>query len=157
MLGVAAHRRTKAEGGMGIENILLMALAIIGIYEGARLVGVPLLIDDPVGPGWYLLFMSVLLFICASALLVRRARRKPVSQSGGPSFLKGPAGQSFLLLLFYGLAALTAGYLIASAVFFVLGQRVFGERSWVRSAVLSLVITGSFYLVFSFLAGVPLP
>jgi hypothetical protein len=142
---------------MGLENILLMALAVVGIYEGARLAGVPLLIDDPVGPGWYLLFMSVLLFICASALLVRRTRGKPVSQTGGLSFLRGPAGQSFLLLLFYGLAALTAGYLIASALFFVLGPRVFGERSWARAAVLGLAMTGSFYRVFSRLAGVPLP
>jgi hypothetical protein len=142
---------------MGIENILLMVLAVVGIYEGVRLIGVPLLIDDPVGPGWYLLFMSILLFICAGALLVRRARRKTVSETGGLSFLKGPAGQSFLLLLFYGLAALTAGYLIASALFFLLGQRVFGERSWARAAVLGLAMTGGFYLVFSRLAGVPLP
>jgi hypothetical protein len=142
---------------MGIENILLMVLAVVGICEGIRLIGVPLLIDDPVGPGWYLLFMSILLFICAAALLMKRARRKTVSQSGGLSFLKGPAGQSFLLLLFYGLAALTTGYLIASALFFLLGQRVFGERSWARAAVLGLAMTGSFYLVFSRLAGVPLP
>ena len=142
---------------MGLENILLMALAIVGIYEGTRLVGVPLLIDDPVGPGWYLLFMSGLLFICACALLVRRARRKTVSPSGGLSFLKGPAGRSFLLLLFYGFAALTTGYFIASVLFFMLGQRVFGERSWVRAAMLGLAMTGSFYLVFSYLGGVPLP
>jgi Tripartite tricarboxylate transporter TctB family len=142
---------------MGVENILLMVLAVVGIYEGVRLIGVPLLIDDPVGPGWYLLFMSILLFICACTLLMRRARSKTVSQTGGLSFLKGPAGQSFLLLLFYGLAALSAGYLIASALFFLLGQRVFGERSWARAAVLGLAMTGSFYLVFSRLAGVPLP
>ena len=142
---------------MGIGNILLMALAIIGIYEGARLAGGTLLIEDPVGPGWYLLFMSALFFLCGSALLVRQIRSETVSHGGGLSVLKGPAGQSLILLISYGLVVLVAGYLVGSILFFVSAQRVFGERSWVRSAVLGLVMTGSFYLVFSHLAGVPLP
>ena len=141
---------------MLIENILLLALAIVGIYEGARLAKVALLFDDPVGPGWYLFFLSALLLLCAVALVVRQVRRKTASL-GGLSVLKGPAGQSLLLLLFYALAASYAGYLISSVIFFVLAQRIFGERSWPRSAVLGLVITGSFYLVFSCFAGVPFP
>jgi hypothetical protein len=142
---------------MAIENILLLALAIVGIYDGTRLAKVVLLFDDPVGPGWYLFFMSVLLFICALALVVRQVRRKTVSAKGGLSVLKGPAGQSFLLLLLYGLGILISGYLIASFIFFILAQRIFGERSLPRSAAIGLVITGSFYLVFSYLAGVPFP
>jgi hypothetical protein len=141
---------------MLIENILLLALAIVGLYEGARLAQATLLFDDSVGPGWYLFFLSGLLLLCAVALVVRQVRRKTASQRG-LSVLKGPAGQSLLLLLFYALAASYAGYLIASVIFFVLAQRIFGERSWPRSAVLGLVITGSFYLVFSYLAGVPFP
>ena len=128
----------------------------MGLYEGARLAKATLLFDDPVGPGWYLFFLSGLLLLCAVALVVRQVRRKMGSQ-GGLSVLKGPAGQSLLLLLFYALTASYAGYLIASAIFFVLAQRIFGERSWPRSAVLGLVITGSFYLVFSYFAGVPFP
>jgi hypothetical protein len=151
------ERKEKLEDKeMPLENILLLALAIIGIYEGGRLAKVTLLFDDPVGPGWYLFFLSALLFICAIALIVRQMRRKTGSQ-GGFSVLKGPAGQSLLLLLFYALAASFAGYLLGSVVFFVLAQRIFGERSWPRSAAFGLAITGSFYLIFSYLAGVPFP
>lgn len=142
---------------MSLSNILLLVLAIVGIYEGGRLAKVTLLFDDPVGPGWYLFFMSGLLFICALALLVRQVRGKGVFQSGGLSVLKGPAGQSLLLLLFYGVAVLIFGYLIASFFFFVLAQRAFGERSWARCAGFGVAITGGFYLVFSYLAGVPFP
>jgi len=141
---------------MWFESILLMACAIVGIYQGAQLAQETLLIDDPVGPGWYLCFMSALLFTCGLALLVRQIRRR-ASSTGGFSVLMGPAGHSLLLLLLYALAASFAGYLLASVFFFVLAQRIFGERSWPRAAALGLVITGSFYFVFSYFAGVPFP
>jgi len=101
--------------------------------------------------------MSGLLLVCAIAFLVRQVGRKAVCQSAGLSVLKGPAGQSLLLLGFYGIAVLILGYPMASAIFFVLAQRAFGERSWARSAGFGLVITGSLYFVFSYLAGVPFP
>ncbi len=142
---------------MAFENILLMALAVIGIYEGARLAKVALLFDDPVGPGWYLFFLSILLLICAMALILRERRRRSTSPGGGLSVLKGPAGLSLLLLLFYVLAATISGYAIASLIFFVLAQRIFGEKSWTRSGVLGLAMTGTFYFIFSYLAGVPFP
>ena len=141
---------------MWFESILLMACAIVGIYQGAQLARETLLIEDPVGPGWYLCFMSALLFVCGLALLVRQIRRR-ASSTVGFSVLMGPAGRSLLLFLLYALAASYAGYLLASVFFFVLAQRIFGERSWPRAAALGLVITGSFYFVFSYFAGVPFP
>ncbi len=142
---------------MWFESILLMACAVVGIYEGAKLAQETLLIDDPVGPGWYLCFMAGLLFLCGLALMARQIRRKTGASGGGFSLLQGPAGQSLALLLFYALAASFVGYPLASVFFFILAQRIFGERSWPRAAALGLVITGSFYFVFSYFAGVPFP
>jgi hypothetical protein len=142
---------------MLLESLLLMALAALGIYEGARLAKVVLLFEDPVGPGWYLFIVSSLLFVCAIIYLARKFRGRAGAGMKSFSLHSGPAGQSLLLLLLYGVATLLVGYVIASAFFFILVQRIFGERSWARSAAIGLAITGAFYFGFSYLAGVPLP
>jgi len=139
-------------------EIILLVMAAVGVFEGLRLSKSVLLFADPVGPGWYLFFMSCLLFICALALLVRAfKRRKAGQQQGNFSLLKGFAGRVVFLLLLYALAIAYFGYGIASAIFFVWVQRFFGERSWARCAIFGVAITGCFYLVFSTLAKVPLP
>jgi hypothetical protein len=79
-----------------LEDILPMALAIFGIYEGTRLAQVALLFDDALGPGWYF-FLSGVLFVWVIALLVRQIK------------------------VFYGLAVFFSGYLIASLIFFLIG------------------------------------
>jgi hypothetical protein len=142
---------------MALEIILLI-LAAAGIYEGIRLSKSVLLFVDPVGPGWYLFFMSCLLFACATALLVkqiigRRAGRREVDLA----LHKGPAGRALILLLLYGVAIIYFGYVAASAIFFILVQRIFGERSWIRCTTIGVFITGCFYFVFSYLASMPLP
>lgn len=139
-------------------EIILMVMAILGIYEGARLSETVLLFADPVGPGWYLFLMSCLLFVCAIALLVGKfIRRKAGQREVSLSLHKGPAGRALILLLLYGVAATFVGYVLASAIFFILVQRIFGERSWLRCAAIGVSITACFYFVFSYLAGMPLP
>jgi hypothetical protein len=141
-----------------ILEIILLVIAAAGITEGARLSKSTLLFVDPVGPGWYLFFMSCLLFICATALLVRQfIRRKAGQREVNLALHKGPAGRALILLLLYGVAATYLGYLLASAMFFIVVQRIFGERSWPRCAVIGVSITACFYFVFSYLAGMPLP
>lgn len=142
---------------MALE-IILLVLAAAGIYEGVRLSKSVLLFVDPVGPGWYLFFMACLLFVCAIALLVRQfIRRKAGQRTDGLALHKGPAGRALVLLLLYGLAVMFLGYVIASAMFFIVVQRIFGERSWIRCTLVGVSITGCFYFVFSYLAGMPLP
>jgi hypothetical protein len=139
-------------------GIILLVLAAAGMYEGVRLSKSVLLFVDPVGPGWYLFFMSCLLLVCAIALLVKQfIGRKAGQREVGLALHKGPAGQALILLFLYGIAIIYTGYVVASAIFFILVQRIFGERSWIRCTVIGLSITGCFYFVFSYLAGMPLP
>ncbi len=139
-------------------EIILLVMSILGIVEGAKLSKTTLLFADSVGPGWYLFFMSCLLFICAIALLVRKFRkRKAAHPEVSIALHRGAAGQALMLLILYGVAAMFLGYVIASLIFFILVQRIFGERSWVRCAVIGASITASFYFVFSYLAEMPLP
>ena len=139
-------------------EIILLVLAAAGIYEGVRLSKSVLLFVDPVGPGWYLFFMSCLLFVCAIALLVKQfIRRKTGRREAGLALHRGPAGRALILLLLYGVAMIYSGYVVASAIFFILVQRIFGERSWIRCTTIGVFITGCFYFVFSYLASMPLP
>ncbi len=139
-------------------EIFLLVMSILGIYEGARLSGTTLLFADAVGPGWYLFFISCLLFICAVALLVRKfTGRKAGHREAALSLHKGAAGRALILLILYGVAVMFLGYFVASAMFFILVQRIFGERSWLRCAGIGVSITVCFYFVFSYLAELPLP
>ena len=139
-------------------EIILLVMATLGIYEGARLRGAVLLFADSVGPGWYLILMSCLLFVCAIALLVRKfIRRKAGQREVRLSLHKGAAGRALILLILYGVAIMFLGYVLASAIFFILIQRIFGERSWVRCAVIGVAVTGCFYFVFLYLGGLPMP
>jgi hypothetical protein len=141
-----------------ILEIIFLIVGTLGIYEGVRLTHTNLLYADSVGPGWYLLLMSGLLFVCALALLVRRFIRHKAGQGEASiSLHKGAAGRAFLLLLLYGVSIIYMGYVVGSVIFFTLIQRIFGERSWVRCAVIGVSITACFYFVFSYLASVPLP
>jgi len=141
-----------------ILEIILLVMAVVGIFEGIRLSKSVLLFADPVGPGWYLFFMSCLLLICAMALFVRAfLRRKAGRHEANLSLHKGFAGRAMFLLFLYGIAIIYLGYAIASAIFFVWVQRLFGERSWVKCTMIGAAITGCFYLVFSYLANLPLP
>lgn len=141
-----------------ILEIILLIMAVVGIFEGIRLSKSVLLFADPVGPGWYLFFMSSLLFVCALALFVRAfLRRKAGQHETSLSLHKGFAGRAMFLLFLYGIAIIYLGYAVASAIFFVWVQRLFGERSWVKCTMIGAAITGCFYLVFSYLAHLPLP
>lgn len=141
-----------------ILETLFLIVGALGVYEGVRLTHTNLLYADSVGPGWYLLFMAALLFICAMALLVRRFTRRNATQGEASVLLhRGAAGRAFLLLFLYGASIIHLGYLVSSVIFFTLIQRIFGERSWVRCAVIGVSIAACFYFVFSYLASVPLP
>ena len=141
-----------------ILEIILLVMALVGIFEGIRLSKSVLLFADPVGPGWYLFSMSCLLFICAMALFVRALiKRKAGQHEVDLSLHKGFAGRAIFLLSLYGVAIIYLGYVIASGIFFIWVQRLFGERSWVKCTMIGGAITGCFYLVFSYLANLPLP
>ena len=141
-----------------ILEVIFLIIGAVGIYEGVRLTHTTLLYADAFGPGWYLFLMACLLFGCAMALSVRRfIRRKRAQLEGSISMHKNAVGRAFLLLLLYGVSIMYVGYAVGSVVFFTVAQRIFGERSWARSTAIGVVITACFYIVFVYLAAVPLP
>jgi hypothetical protein len=140
-----------------LEVLVLMAIASGGIMEGAKLLKVPLSVYDPLGPGGYILLISILLLMCTIIQLAINVKRRTLTTGMSFSLHCGPAGLAVGLLFLYAITSSFVGYFVGSALFFVLVQQVFGERSWPRSSMLGLAFTIAFYLVFSYIAGVPLP
>ena len=140
--------------GAMIEGVLLAGLGLLGIREGLRLGRMPLEGSDVVGPGWYVFFISVILLVGAVAFLAVNVRRHEIVQPQAASLRFGPAGKAMAVLGVYTVATPLAGYAIGSALFFVLAFRVFGMRTWARSAAAGLVTTAIFDLFFSYIAGI---
>lgn len=139
-----------------VLELALLGISVIGLIEGIRLTGTPLIVPEPLGPGWYLIIVSSLLMI-ASGVQILRAYSGPGSLLAGLSLRFRPSFAATVLLVMYITAIHLAGYLVASALFFIAIQLTFGERSLPRAALVGLGITGVFYLVFDQLAGMPLP
>ncbi len=143
------------------EGLLILFVAFLGIYDGARLSKVTLLNPDPVGPGWYLMIVSGLLFLCG--IIYSFLERKRKRSAAGPekkasfSFSLGPAGWTTIVLVIYALLTPIAGYALATAFFFMLTLYFSGMRSWPKSIILGLLFTVIFKYLFSDLAGISLP
>ena len=143
------------------EGLLILFVASLAIYDGARLTKVTLLNPDPVGPGWYLIIVSGLLFLCGIIYWFLEWKRKksaagPERKASLPLSL-GPAGWTVIVLVLYTVFTPIAGYALATAFFFVLTLYFSGMRSWPKSIILGLLFTVIFKYLFSDLAGISLP
>ncbi len=140
-----------------IESMLLMGLAALGLFEGIRLTTVALVSPEPLGPGWYLVVVSGLLFIAGALHLAGRRRSVPGQAGGSLPFRFGPAARALGLLVLYAAAMPVVGYLVSTAAFFALAVRIFGVHSWVRSVALAVVLAALFQYGFANLGGMVLP
>ncbi len=145
-----------------IEVMSLLFLASLGIYDGIRMTKVPLPNPDPVGPGWYLIIVSGLLFLCVILyLFIERSRQRLLVMAEKKvrafSFSINTLGWMLIVLVGYTFATPRIGYAPATAFFFILILHILGMRSWPKSILWGLVFTVVFKLIFSDLAGVSLP
>jgi hypothetical protein len=136
---------------------VLTVLALLGLYEGFRLIRVSLAVKDPLGPGWYLLFISLALWVCGLAYLVAGLKKRSETVRGRFSIRLGPVLQCSILLVLYCLLMVTLGYLVSTLLFFLTAIPIFGMKSWKRDVAMSLAFTAAFYFIFSYLAGLTLP
>ncbi len=141
-----------------IATLVVVSLAILGLYEGLRLLYIPLPFPDPVGPGGYLLFISVLLLICGIGYFCAYRKRSATADGKRFSFRTiGESGRLLIVLALYSIAVPIIGYIVATGFFFMIGMRICGEKSWLRSIIISLLLTGGFELLFERFGGIQLP
>jgi hypothetical protein len=134
-----------------IEGMILILISLVGIGEGFRLIYQKDLqaIPDVIGPGYYVLFISLALMVTGLLHLMfsRRkepdAKRTPVRKEMRMKMFGMVAVLVLFIILIYGV-----GYLTASAIFFLLQFRIVGIKSWATNVVLTSIITGLYYVVF---------
>ena len=138
------------------EGLILIAIGIIGLVEGFRLNRVSAAAEEAYGPGWYLVVLSLIITVCSFAFLASTFK-KPSRKSEAKFSLTGPDSISILFMVVYTLLIPFIGYFISTALFLLMSIRLFGERSWVRSSLIAGMSGAAFYLVFIFLAEIPMP
>jgi hypothetical protein len=139
-----------------IEGITVLATGFIAVAEGLRLVKKidPDAVTDVLGPGYYILFLGLILIIIGVIYLSVNYKnifyKKKESLYRRIKEKKGISTVFYmtLVLVFYLTSIHIAGYLVPTLIFFLLEFRLAGVKSWKRNIILTLVITVVFYLIF---------
>lgn len=142
--------------GSLLESLFLIGLAILGLREGVRLLKVPLLFVDIIGPGWYIFFVSVLLLMSALVYSWGYFKRPGISKDKHFLLHLGPPGRITAIFGLYIIIVPFIGYAIGSMIFFILVFHASGMRSWVWSILIGIGVALAFKFCFSYLAGIPL-
>ncbi len=130
--------------------MIVVAFGLAAMVEGLRLVVYkdPYVFYDPVGPGYYVLALSVGLLIVGAVHLVVHYRKSGVVTYTAGSREMRPLFSSIIVLVLYLLLISFTGYLVATLFFFLLQFRVTGVRSWRTNVILTLVFTAVYYVIF---------
>jgi putative tricarboxylic transport membrane protein len=133
-----------------IEAIIIVAFGLVAMVEGLRLVIYkdPYVFYDPVGPGFYVLALSVGLLIVGAIHLVVNYRKVGVVAHTAGSREMRQLFSSIIILVLYLLLISFAGYLVATLLFFLLQFRVTGVTSWRTNVILTLLFTAIYYVIF---------
>ena len=134
-----------------VEGILLLIISLLGIVEGIRLNAN---IDsetvvDVLGPGLYVLFLSIVLGTTGVIhLAVNYKKRFVLKKLAASKEMRIRMIATILVLATYIFLINITGYLAATLVFFVLAFKVTGIRPWPLNIILSTILTALYYLIF---------
>ena len=134
-----------------IEVLLLIGVGLANLIEGVRLGMRPdLQLYDVLGPGRYLIVVGSALVIAGIFYLVNILRKKVEKEE----IISISKGMRIKMLKVIGVLAIytfmisALGYLISTAVFFILIHKVFEVEPWYKNIILSCFITIFLWLVF---------
>ena len=146
---------------VSIDGILLGFVALLGIYDGMRVLRLPVFVPEPFGSGSYLIGVSslLLLAVVVEALLhpVTLIRADRVRRRRLFSLLRNTEIQAWLALVLYVVLLEAIGYFLSTLSYLMISVRVFGERRWLWLMASGGALTFIFYMLFQKLAGIPLP
>lgn len=144
-----------------IESTLVIALGFVAMVEGLRLIIYkdPYVLYDPIGPGYYILALSVGLLIVGVVHFGANCRRGRVIEHGTATSreMKTQLFCSIIILPIYFFLITFVGYPAATAVFFLLQLWASGVRSWRTNILFALIFTVVYYVVFVHLCEMVFP
>ena len=145
--------------GVWVEGLLLATLGVVGLAESIRLdlYTDPKMLRDWLGPGYYLLLMSLGLLATGIAYIYnhRTAHSAIREETGSEGRTRRIA--SFATCALYLVLIEVAGYVTATFVFFVLMFTIVGLKSWIHKLALSVVLSVIYYIVFVRYGGMAFP
>lgn len=134
-----------------IEGLLLVGVSLVGMGEGLRLVIFkdPYTLYDPLGPGFYLIAISLGLMTIGGVRLLWHPFSS-LSMEGLPVDKKMKIKMAFTVLscILYLFLIKILGYPLATLFFFILEFKIHGVKSWSFIVLLSLIFSASYYLIF---------
>jgi hypothetical protein len=129
----------------------VVVFGLVATAEALRLIIYkdPYTLYDPVGPGFYVLALSVGLLIVGVGHFAANYREGCIVECA--ALTSGEIRQllsAIIVLLLYIVLMSITGYLVATLVFFLLDMRVSGVKSWRINVVLALLLTALYYAIF---------
>ncbi len=134
-----------------IEGILLLAIGLLGLVEGVRLVTHrdPKTAYDILGPGFYILFLAIA-WIAIGIIHLAVNYRKSFDMKMAAVGKEMRIRMIYMVLVFalYIFLIDIVGYIAASVIFFFLEFRAVGIKRWLTNAMLTSGLTITYYIVF---------
>lgn len=137
--------------GLLIEGILLLVIGLVSLKEGLRLILYkdPVILYDVMGPGDYILLLGLAL-IATAIIHVVVNYRKPIMGKVETvrKVMRTRMISIVVVIMIYTFLIDIVGYLVATIFFFLTEFRVMGIKSWRLNIILSIVLTGFYYIIF---------
>lgn len=132
------------------EGLISVSVGLISLVESLRLISYedPPLVKDLLGPGYYLLLMSIGMLVTGIIHIHHHRKEHAVAKEKTNKEMRIRLFSSFLTCALYLVLIDLIGYLIATIVFFIVMFRIVGIRSWPYNVFLSAFLSVAFYFVF---------
>jgi len=134
-----------------IEGIFLLVVSFVGVGESIRLISDidPHTVYDALGPGYYILFLSLALTAAGTAhLIVHYGKGVAAEKVVVDKAMRMKMIYMVLAMALYLLLIDIIGYLIATPLFFLMEFRLAGITSWRRNIILTAIVSALYYFVF---------
>jgi hypothetical protein len=137
--------------GTIVESAVLLVISLAGIIQGIQLNAV----KDPqrlallMGPGTYILVLSIVLLITAVAhVLLDYRKGAAVSTKTSAMHVSKKLILMVVVFAVYAFLIDIVGYIIPTILFFLLEFRLAGVTSWKVNTILTTGLVVSFYFIF---------
>ena len=137
--------------GLLIEGILLLVIGLVSLIEGLRLILYkdPVILYDVLGPGDYILVLGLtLIFVAVVHVIVNYSKSIKGKVEMVSKVMRTRMISIVVVIMIYTFLIDIVGYLVATIFFFLTEFRVMGIKSWRLNIILSIVLTGVYYIVF---------
>jgi tripartite tricarboxylate transporter TctB family protein len=142
------------------DAVIILLLGAAGLIASIQLDRQlqPLHVSAAIGPARYTAVVSAIILVSGVLLVVQELRRRPPAHPEFVGRLVSPRGVLLILVLLAYVAVVPlVGFTLGNVVFFPLLFQVCGLRPWKKSLVSGLAMSVAFYVVFVWLARIPIP